>query len=79
MTQNRTLEQEVQAYLTDRQNQNWSALDGLGSYETAFKTWQMRKPLCRMPSLLMQKRKNTVIRAMKMDPGPMKPPLSAAW
>lgn len=37
MTQNRTLEQEVQAYLTDRQNQNWSALDGLGSYETAFK------------------------------------------
>lgn len=37
MTQNRTPEQEVQAYLTDRQNQNWSALDGLGSYETAFK------------------------------------------
>lgn len=37
MTQNRTPEQALQAYLTDRQNQNWSALDGLGPYETGFK------------------------------------------
>ncbi len=37
MTNSRTPEQGLTAYLTDRQNQNWSALDGLGPYETAFK------------------------------------------
>ena len=37
MTNSRTEEQALTAYLTDRRNQNWSALDGLGPYETAFK------------------------------------------
>lgn len=37
MTNNRTEEQGLNAYLTDRQNQNWSALDGLGVYESSFK------------------------------------------
>lgn len=37
MTNHRTKEQELKAYLTDRRNQNWSALDGLGPYEAAFK------------------------------------------
>ncbi len=37
MTSSRTEEQGLEAYLTDRQNQNWSALDGLGPYETTYK------------------------------------------
>ncbi len=37
ITNQRTKEQELPAYLTDRQNQNWSSLKGLGPYETAFK------------------------------------------
>ena len=37
MTNSRTEEQALTAYLTDRRNQNWSALDGLGPYKTAFK------------------------------------------
>lgn len=37
MTNSRTEEQAAPTYLTDRRNQNWSAMDGLGPYETAFK------------------------------------------
>ncbi len=37
ITNRRTREQDLPAYLTDRQNQNWSSLKGLGPYETAFK------------------------------------------
>lgn len=37
LTGSRTSEQELAAYLTDRRNQNYTALDGLGSYTQAFK------------------------------------------
>lgn len=37
ITNQRTKDQELPAYLTDRQNQNWSSLKGLGPYEAAFK------------------------------------------
>lgn len=37
MTGSRTAEQELAAYLTDRRNQNYTALDGLGPYTQAFK------------------------------------------
>lgn len=37
MTNNRTPQQELEAYLTDRRNQNYSALKGLGPYEQPFK------------------------------------------
>lgn len=36
MTAGRTKEQELPTYLTDRRNQNYSALDGLGPYKQAF-------------------------------------------
>lgn len=36
LTNNRTPEQELAAYLTDRRNQNYSALDGLGPYKESF-------------------------------------------
>lgn len=38
ITKSRTKAQELTAYLTDRRNQNYTALDGLGPYETTFKT-----------------------------------------
>ncbi|MGL5436818.1 MAG: phosphatase PAP2 family protein [Lachnospiraceae bacterium] len=37
LTGSRTSEQELAAYLTDRRNQNYTALDGLGPYTQAFK------------------------------------------
>lgn len=37
MTNSRTPQQELDAYMTDRRNQSYSALDGLGGYEDAFK------------------------------------------
>ena len=38
ITNNRTEEEGINAYLTDRRNQNYSALKGLGIYEETFKT-----------------------------------------
>lgn len=37
ITSQRTRDQELPAYLIDRQNQNWSSLKGLGPYEASFK------------------------------------------
>ena len=37
ITQSRTAEQSTQAYLIDRRNQNYSAIDGLGPYADAFR------------------------------------------
>ena len=37
LTNSRTKEQELTAYLIDRRNQNYSALDGLGPYSSRFK------------------------------------------
>ncbi|MGD8193181.1 phosphatase PAP2 family protein [Herbiconiux sp. P18] len=38
ITQTRTPEQATQAYLIDRRNQNYSAINGLGDYAEAFRT-----------------------------------------
>lgn len=38
MTNSRTPQQDLDAYMTDRRNQSYSALDGLGKYEEAFKS-----------------------------------------
>jgi len=37
ITQSRTAEQSTEAYLIDRRNQNYSAIDGLGPYADAFR------------------------------------------
>lgn len=79
MTQNRTPERKFRLISPTARTRTGPHWTDWVPMKPRLKTWQMRKPLCRMPSLLMQKRKNTVIRAMKMEPGPMKPPLSAAW